>query len=72
MLLEPQPPLAEPHLLNARGMTRQDSILNALSTQASFYSFYSDASKLSYALGGFAMTGATTDLPLKSETPPPA
>ena len=62
VLLGRKPPIAEP-LLNA-GVTGQDGVLNAV-YRGRLYWFYGDTNKLSYALGNFAMTGATTDLPDK-------
>ncbi len=60
MLLGRKPPIAQP-LLNAE-VTGQDGILNAL-YRGKLYWFYGDTNRLSYALGNFSMTGATTDLP---------
>jgi hypothetical protein len=60
VLLGRRPPIAEP-LLNA-GVTGQDGILTAVYRGKLFW-FYGDTSKLSYALGNFAMSGATTELP---------
>ena len=60
VLLGRKPPIAEP-LLNAE-VTGQDGILNAI-YRGRLYWFYGDTSKLSYALGNFSMTGATTELP---------
>src|SRR6266571_7826437 len=62
VLLGRKPPIAEP-LLNAE-VTGQDGILNAI-YRGRLYWFYGDTSKLSYALGNFSMTGATTELPNK-------
>jgi hypothetical protein len=62
VLLGRKPPIAQP-LLNAQ-VTGQDGILNAL-YHGKLYWFYGDTNKLSYALGNFSMTGATTDLPDK-------
>jgi hypothetical protein len=62
VLLGREPPIAEP-LLNAE-VTGQDGILNAV-YGGKLYWFYGDTSKLSYALGNFAMAGATTELPEK-------
>ena len=45
-------------------MTGQDGILNAV-YKGKLYWFYGDTGRLSYALGNFAMAGATTDLPEK-------
>ena len=45
-------------------MTGQDGILNAV-YQGKLYWFYGDTGRLAYALGNFAMAGATTDLPEK-------
>jgi hypothetical protein len=55
-----RPPVAEP-LLNAQ-VTGQDGTLTAL-YRGTLYWFYGDTLKLSYALGNFAMSGATTDRP---------
>lgn len=55
-------PIAEP-LLNAE-VTGQDGILNAI-YRGKLYWFYGDTGRLSYALGNFAMSGATTELPGK-------
>ncbi len=62
VLLARKPPIAEP-LLNAE-VTGQDGILNAL-YRGKLYWFFGDTSKISYGLGVFAMTGATSDLPEK-------
>jgi len=62
VLLGRQTPIAEP-LLNAE-VTGQDSVMNAI-YRGKLYWFYGDTNKLSYALGHFAMSGATTDLPDK-------
>jgi len=59
-LLGRKPPVAKP-LLNAE-VTGQDGILNAI-YRGKLYWFYGDTLKLSYALGNFSMTGATTELP---------
>lgn len=48
-------------LLNA-GVTGQDGILTAV-YRGKLYWFYGDTLRLSYALGNFAMTGATTPVP---------
>ena len=56
----PKPPIAEP-LLNA-GVTGQDGILNAI-YRGKLYWFYGDTEQASYALGNFAMCGATTEKP---------
>ena len=50
-------------LLNS-GVTGQDGILTAL-YRGKLYWFYGDTSRLSYGLGNFKMTGATTPLPDK-------
>jgi hypothetical protein len=47
--------------LNAE-VTGQDGILNAI-YRGKLYWFYGDTTRLSYALGNFAMAGATTELP---------
>jgi hypothetical protein len=60
VLLGRKPPIAEP-LLNGE-VTGQDGILNAV-YRGKLYWFYGDTCRLSYALGNFAMTGATTRLP---------
>lgn len=62
VLLGRKPPIAEP-LLNAE-VTGQDGILTAV-YRGKLYWFYGDTNRLSYALGNFAMTGATTELPEK-------
>jgi hypothetical protein len=62
VLLGRKPPLALP-LLNAE-VTGQDSVLNAVYDRK-LYWFYGDTNKVSYALGNFATTGATTVLPEK-------
>jgi hypothetical protein len=62
VLLGRKPPIAQP-LLNAE-VTGQDGILNAL-YRGKLYWFYGDTARLSYALGNFAMTGATTERPDK-------
>jgi hypothetical protein len=48
-------------LLNS-GVTGQDSVLTAIYRGKTFW-FYGDTSRLSYGLGNFSMTGATTPLP---------
>jgi hypothetical protein len=60
VLLGRKPPIAGP-LLNAQ-VTGQDGILNAV-YRGKLYWFYGDTGRLSYVLGNFAMTGATTPLP---------
>lgn len=62
VLLGRKPPSAEP-LLNAE-VTGQDGVLNAV-YRGKLYWLYGDTSRLSYALGNFSMTGATTPLPDK-------
>jgi hypothetical protein len=62
VLLGRKPPIAEP-LLNA-GVTGQDGILTAF-YRGKLYWFYGDTSRLSYGLGNFAMTGATSAPPEK-------
>jgi hypothetical protein len=62
VLLGRKAPIAEP-LLNAE-VTGQDGILTAV-YRGKLYWFYGDTNRLSYALGNFSMTGATTDLPEK-------
>jgi hypothetical protein len=58
ILLGRKPPIAQP-LLNAL-VTGQDGTLNAL-YRGKLYWFYGDTNQLSYALGNFKMTGATTE-----------
>jgi hypothetical protein len=60
VLLGRNPPVDVP-LLNAE-ITGQDGVLNAV-YRGKLYWFYGDTGRLAYALGNFAMTGATTDLP---------
>jgi hypothetical protein len=60
VLLGRKPPIAAP-LLNTE-VTGQDGILNAIH-RGKLYWFYGDTGRLSYALGNFSMTGATTVLP---------
>jgi hypothetical protein len=60
VLLGRKPPIAEP-LLNAQ-VTGQDGTLTAV-YRGKLYWFYGDTNRLSYALGNFSMTGATTELP---------
>jgi hypothetical protein len=60
ILLGRKPPIAEP-LLNAK-VTGQDGVINAI-YRGKLYWFYGDTLRLSYPLGNYAMTGATTDLP---------
>lgn len=60
ILLGRTPPIPEP-LLNA-GVTGQDGILTAV-YRGKLYWLYGDTSRLSYGLGNFAMTGATTPPP---------
>jgi hypothetical protein len=60
VLLGRRVPVAQ-QLLNA-GVTGQDGTLNAL-YRGKLYWFYGDTNKLSYALGNFSMSGATTDPP---------
>ena len=62
VLLGREPPIEQP-LLNAQ-VTGQDGILTAV-YRGKLYWFYGDTNKLSYALGNFAMTGATSELPGK-------
>ena len=62
VLLGRKPPIAQP-LLNAQ-VTGQDGILTAV-YRGRLYWLYGDTCRLSYALGGFAMTGAVTELPEK-------
>jgi hypothetical protein len=62
VLLGRKTPIAEP-LLNAE-VTGQDSVLSAIYRDRVFW-LYGDTGRLSYALGNFAMSGATTDLPEK-------
>jgi hypothetical protein len=60
LMLGRQAPIPEP-LLNGE-VTGQDSVLTAL-YNGKLYWFYGDTSRLSYVLGNFAMSGATSDLP---------
>jgi hypothetical protein len=60
VLLGRKPPTSGP-LLNAE-VTGQDGVLNAV-YKGKLYWFYGDTGRLAYALGNFAMAGATTDLP---------
>ena len=62
VLLGRKPAIAEP-LLNG-SVTGQDGILTAI-YRGKLYWLFGDTSRLSYALGNFAMSGATTDLPDK-------
>jgi hypothetical protein len=62
ILLGRKAPIAEP-LLNA-AVTGQDGILSAI-YRNKLYWFYGDTSRLSYGLGNFAMSGATSELPGK-------
>ena len=62
VLLGRKAPIAEP-LLNAQ-VTGQDSVMTAM-YRHKLYWFYGDTSRLSYSLGNFAMSGATTELPDK-------
>jgi hypothetical protein len=62
ILLGRKAPILEP-LLNG-SVTGQDGILTAI-YQGKIYWFYGDTSRLSYGLGNFAMTGATSELPEK-------
>jgi len=62
VLLGRTPPIAEP-LLNAQ-VTGQDSVQNAI-YRGKLYWFYGDTNRLSYALGNFKMSGATSELPEK-------
>jgi hypothetical protein len=62
VLLGQKPPIAG-GLLNAQ-VTGQDGILTAV-YRGRLYWFYGDTNRLSYALGNFAMTGATTERPEK-------
>jgi hypothetical protein len=62
VLLGRKPPIDEP-LLNG-AVTGQDGILTAI-YRGKLYWFYGDTSRLSYGLGNFAMSGATTELPDK-------
>src|SRR5260370_4250321 len=66
VLLGRKPPIAEP-LLNA-SVTGQDGILTAI-YRGKLYWLYGDTSRLSYALGNFAMSGATTALPDQIDPP---
>jgi len=60
VMLGRKPPIDEP-LLNAQ-VTGQDSVLNAI-YNGKLYWFYGDTGRISYALGNFSTTGATTELP---------
>jgi hypothetical protein len=60
VLLGRKPPISQP-LLNAE-VTGQDSVLNAVYNNK-LYWFYGDTGRVSYALGNFAMSGATTPPP---------
>lgn len=60
VLLGRKPPIAEP-LLNG-SVTGQDGILTAVYRGKLFW-LYGDTSRLSYGLGNFAMSGATTEPP---------
>jgi hypothetical protein len=62
VLLGRKPPIQKP-LINAQ-VTGQDGILTAI-YGGKLYWFYGDTNRLSYALGNFSMTGATTALPEK-------
>jgi hypothetical protein len=62
VLLGRKPPVARP-LLNAE-VTGQDGVLTAV-YRGKLYWLYGDTTRLSYALGNFAMAGATTPLPDK-------
>jgi len=62
LLLGRKAPIAQP-LLNA-SVTGQDGILTAVHGGKLFW-FYGDTSRLSYGLGNFAMSGATTAMPDK-------
>lgn len=57
VLLDRKPAIRRP-LINA-GVTGQDGILTAL-YRGKLYWFYGDTARLSYGLGNFAMTGATS------------
>jgi hypothetical protein len=60
VLLGRKVPIAQP-LLNAE-VTGQDGVLNAI-YRGKLYWFYGDTGRLSYPLGNFSMSGATTELP---------
>ncbi|HEY7116205.1 MAG TPA: hypothetical protein VH475_06455 [Tepidisphaeraceae bacterium] len=62
VLLGRKAPIEQP-LLNGQ-VTGQDSILAALYRGRTYW-FYGDTNRLSYALGNFAMSGATGDAPDK-------
>lgn len=62
VLLGRKSPIEQP-LINAQ-VTGQDGVLNAI-YHGKLYWFYGDTNRLSYILGNFSMTGATTDLPDK-------
>ena len=62
ILLGREPPVSEP-LLNAE-VTGQDSVLTAVHGDRTFW-LYGDTGRLSYELGNFATSGATTERPEK-------
>lgn len=62
VLLGRKPPIEHP-LLNS-AVTGQDGILTAV-YRGKLYWLYGDTSRLSYGLGNFSMTGATTESPEK-------
>jgi hypothetical protein len=62
VLLGHTPPVPEP-LLNGE-VTGQDGILTAVHRGKTYW-FYGDTGRLAYALGNFAMAGATSDAPEK-------
>jgi hypothetical protein len=62
VLLGRKSPIALP-LLNGQ-VTGQDSVLTAVYRDKTYW-FYGDTSRLSYALGNFATSGATTESPEK-------
>ena len=62
VLLGRKPPIDEP-LLNGE-VTGQDGILTTI-YRGKLYWLYGDTGRLAYALGNFAMSGATTELPDK-------
>ena len=62
ILLGRKAPISEPLLDGS--VTGQDGILTAI-YRSRLYWFYGDTSRLSYGLGNFAMSGATSELPAK-------
>jgi hypothetical protein len=60
VMLGRKAPIAEP-LLNAQ-VTGQDSVINAI-YQGKLFWFFGDTGRISYTLGNFSTTGATSELP---------